>query len=514
MRSGFLCVLFLAAFSQPISSARILALMPYFGASHFFVFEPFFEELARRGHSLDVVSYVPRKTPIPNYRDISLKALLNESSSTVGFLDFQMFEGWLSANMATNLIGLWKLAEEYNEVHKIPEVVALANGTYDLVLVEMFNTYLFYGIAYKTGAPIIGLSSCSMLPWFSDSMAIPSQTAYVPNSLGGWPHEMNFFQRVINTVEYWLERVFHKLVIDRNAQTIAERYLGPLPPLSEIAANTSLLLLQSHFSFLGHSAFPPSVVEVGGINLKPIKPLAHDIDRLLNNSNGAIYFSMGSVLVGKSMSEKKKQMFVNVLAATGKTVLWKQEETIHNKPNNIITKPWFSQRDILQHPKIELFISHCGNLGLTEGVDAGVPVICLPMYGDQHRNARAAEMSGFSIFLNYQSLTEDTLRAAINEILTNKRYKETAKKVQAAFRDRPMSPLDTAVYWVEYVLKHGPVTRPRYTQLPPWQREGMDCIIINKNTDDRILEELEPYGDEVTEENSPIREAYLITVAT
>lgn len=75
----------------------------------------------------------------------------------------------------------------------------------------------------------------------------------------------------------------------------------------------------------------------------------------------------------------------------------------------------------LEHPKIELFISHCGNLGLTEGVDAGVPIICIPMYGDQHRNARVAEQKGFSVFLDYKSLTEDKLRSAINEMLTNKR---------------------------------------------------------------------------------------------
>ena len=75
---------------------------------------------------------------------------------------------------------------------------------------------------------------------------------------------------------------------------------------------------------------------------------------------------------------------------------------------------------LTEHPKVELFISHCGNLGLTEAVDAGVPVICIPMYGDQHRNANSAKNAGFSIFLNYKSITEEQIRFAINEILTNK----------------------------------------------------------------------------------------------
>nr|CAD7446400.1 unnamed protein product [Timema bartmani] len=37
---------------------------------------------------------------------------------------------------------------------------------------------------------------------------------------------------------------------------------------------------------------------------------------------------------------------------------------------------------------------------------------------------------------------------------SKKRFRESAKQVSRAFQDRPMSPMDTAIYWTEYVVRH------------------------------------------------------------
>lgn len=34
------------------------------------------------------------------------------------------------------------------------------------------------------------------------------------------------------------------------------------------------------------------------------------------------------------------------------------------------------------------------------------------------------------------------------------RYKKNAVDLSVRYKDRPMSPLDTAVYWTEYVIRH------------------------------------------------------------
>lgn len=39
-------------------------------------------------------------------------------------------------------------------------------------------------------------------------------------------------------------------------------------------------------------------------------------------------------------------------------------------------------------------------------------------------------------------------------MLTNSSYKSTVDKLSRLFRDRPMSPLQTAIFWIEYVIRH------------------------------------------------------------
>lgn len=51
-------------------------------------------------------------------------------------------------------------------------------------------------------------------------------------------------------------------------------------------------------------------------------------------------------------------------------------------------------------------------------------------------------------------MTVDILKNAINEVLTNKSYAENMQIRSKRFRDTPMKPLDTAIWWIEYILRH------------------------------------------------------------
>lgn len=49
------------------------------------------------------------------------------------------------------------------------------------------------------------------------------------------------------------------------------------------------------------------------------------------------------------------------------------------------------------------------------------------------------------------------MRFVLVEITFNNfcyRFAKNAKRISELYRDRPMSPLDTAVYWTEYVIRH------------------------------------------------------------
>ena len=66
---------------------------------------------------------------------------------------------------------------------------------------------------------------------------------------------------------------------------------------------------------------------------------------------------------------------------------------------------------------------------------------------------------------NTHCLTEVTLTQIRHEVNTSTlnekclllrfRYKQNAFTVSRTFRDRPMSPLNTVIFWTEYVIRHG-----------------------------------------------------------
>lgn len=65
-----------------------------------------------------------------------------------------------------------------------------------------------------------------------------------------------------------------------------------------------------------------------------------------------------------------------------------------------------------------------------------------------------AELLGWGAQVTYPNLTETSLSWALNEVLNNKKYKENVKEIAFRLTDQPQTPMDKAIFWVEYVLRH------------------------------------------------------------
>lgn len=74
------------------------------------------------------------------------------------------------------------------------------------------------------------------------------------------------------------------------------------------------------------------------------------------------------------------------------------------------------------HPNVKCYFGHGGLLGLTEGIQSGVPMILMPFYGDQYTNAAAAQTRGVAIILEYHDFIEEKkLRNVIDQIFNDTR---------------------------------------------------------------------------------------------
>ncbi|EFO18210.1 hypothetical protein LOAG_10286 [Loa loa] len=65
--------------------------------------------------------------------------------------------------------------------------------------------------------------------------------------------------------------------------------------------------------------------------------------------------------------------------------------------------------EVTDHHKLLAFVSHCGQNSLMESVSVGVPLICIPLFADQVRNAGTAKNRNVAIVLNKESLTANGL---------------------------------------------------------------------------------------------------------
>ncbi|KAJ4429514.1 hypothetical protein ANN_21683, partial [Periplaneta americana] len=106
------------------------------------------------------------------------------------------------------------------------------------------------------------------------------------------------------------------------------------------------------------------------------------------------------------------------------------------------------------HRNVRLFITHCGAQSLQEAVYHAVPLLGIPIFHDQVHHAKKIEHEGIGIRLLFNDLTKETLLNAINEILSDSRYKNNMKRMSAIAKDEPQTSIDKAVWWTEYVLRH------------------------------------------------------------
>lgn len=170
---------------------------------------------------------------------------------------------------------------------------------------------------------------------------------------------------------------------------------------------------------------------------------------------GAIFFSLGSNVQSVDLSSQKQSELLQVFSKLKQRVLWKWEgDSLTNKSDNVMIQKWFPQRAILAHPNVKLFISHCGLSSIYEAKYYGVPILAIPIFADQPVNAKVIENEGWSISINLPDLNASSFTEKLHEILSNQMYTEKIKFLSELYKDRPQHPMDTAIYWVEYIIRH------------------------------------------------------------
>ncbi|XP_037927687.1 UDP-glucosyltransferase 2 [Teleopsis dalmanni] len=459
-------LLFCAFQIQNVNSINILGLYTSHSPSHLIVHMSVAKALAEKGHNVTVVSSLEPKVTHKNINHIVIPA----PKEGMEALDKMMSEIAKKKNSifstVRDLLGSMSIMLELQfDAMKDKRFTALyenPDNKFDVVILGFFMNDFQLGVAARFKAPIIVEWTAASNDLIDRYVGNPPEISYVSSmsatTTPGVP--MTFLQRLKNV----FERIFFRGVelIINNLMRRYYRDLYPrenFPTYDEMKKNVSMIFTNSHFSEGLIRPNVPAVVEMGGIQIKDKPdPLPKDIDDLMNASkeNGAILFSLGSNLKSDFINPNTNKIIYNVLSKLKQNVIWKWEDLDNTpgKASNIIYKKWLPQDDILAHPNLKLFITHAGKGGIAEAQYHGVPMVALPCFADQSKNAEYMEQSGYGVQLDMLSLTEEALTKALQEVLSNPIYKKNINKFSELYRDRPMSAKQSVVYWTEYVARH------------------------------------------------------------
>jgi glucuronosyltransferase len=358
---------------------------------------------------------------------------------------------------------------------------------YDLLVIEgVFNDCALL-LAKALDLPFVYFNCMSPTPWLLDAVGSPLALDHFPHPGFSYTDQMSLWQRTVNALSGVMIVYFHRWVVMPTVDRVAANILGRnLTPVWDIEDRyLSLLMTNSHFSINYQFPMLPAVVQIGGLYCAPPKPLPEELESFVNASgdDGFIIVSFGSIVKGSQVPDGIRLLFLSTFARLNQRVIFKWEDQPGDNvsiPSNVKLLPWMPQQDLLGHPKIRLFINHGGLNSKQEAVYHGVPFIALPLFADQPINAQKAQDDGYAIKLDWDHLTEEILYDAIQRILTDPRYALRMKEVSALSRDEMTSPLERAIYWIEYVIRHqgAPHLRSASRQLSLHQRGFVDVMLV------------------------------------
>ncbi|XP_058804713.1 UDP-glycosyltransferase UGT5-like isoform X1 [Phymastichus coffea] len=483
MKVCFILLCTLAYCATLLDGYRILGIFPYNGKSHNVMFSALMKGLAKRGHQVDDITHFPVKDAGKTYNVVvnlngTLKSVVNSFTiDYVKLLDHDVAR-MIADDYGNAFCKLMDLPEMQKLIKNPPN-----NPPYDVVITEAFGSHCFMGFGHLLNVPVIAVSSSVEYPWVSQLIGSDDNPAYVCNALSSDFDKSSFFDRLWNTVSYHQTvHTFHKTSEKFQTDAMRKYLKTDTPNIRQVERSVALTLVNRHPVLYGAKPIAPSLVEVSGLHIEQseLRILTPKWKKYLDeSSDGVAYFTFGSLVLIESLPEKTiLDVYKSFAKITPIRVIMKiadKRKLPPGLPKNVYTSAWIPQQAVLSHPNVKVFITHGGLMGIQETLYFAVPIIGIPLFGDQHRNVAIFVEKNMGVKINFDNITTESLDEALNEVLKNPKYKKNAKIYSNLFKDRPMNATDTASFWIEYIIRNGPnVLRSPALELEWWQLHLLD----------------------------------------
>ncbi|GMR39560.1 hypothetical protein PMAYCL1PPCAC_09755, partial [Pristionchus mayeri] len=452
---------------------KILVYNVKFGHSHSVFLGNIADILSEEGHN--VTSLIPEIFPL--FADGTTKSKVVKIPVEQSTLDFYMqavegdfsfifsSDGWDKSKMLKQMPMLRHIFEQQcNYTLTFEKTIEdLKREKFDVIIAETFD-YCGIGLSHLLSPrSLITVSTTNIFDYLSYQIGQPLFPSHVPASFGSSVLPSSLSSRVDNLIAMFSSMWMFKEMEKPVERIFKHKFGDEFPDLGEIVANSSFTLTNSD-PFLD---FPKpmlrKVIEIGGIGVRKAKEIDEEWESILSSRPRTVLVSFGTVARAFLMPLKMKNALANAFSRfPDSTFAWKferpqEKDSFAAGVDNLILREWMPQNDLLQDDRVKGFLTHAGKGSFFEAASRGKSTLLVPIFGDQLRNAAAAEFVGFGKLFDKADLEDaNKIEDALREILEDEGRLAKVAEVKRVMDSRPFTPRELLVRHVEFAAKFGP----------------------------------------------------------
>ncbi|KAG7224547.1 hypothetical protein INR49_011299, partial [Caranx melampygus] len=397
--------------------------------------------------NMQKLSRLHRDQPIPPM-DQAIFWVQREGASALTFL--KMTKDFLS--MLSEAHSVWNeaLAQMFDNEKMVK---SLKDSKYDLVLTD---PAIAQGVLLAKYLKLPLVLNVRWIPGGEGHFAIaPTPLSYIPVPGSGLTDKMNFMQRVKNMFFYSIILFQQKFLLGPSYDAICAKYIEGGCEIISLLQEADIWLFRSNFVFDFPRPTMPNIVYIGGFQCKPAQPLPADLEEFVQGAgeHGVIIMTLGTLV--NALPKEVTDEIASVFARMPQKVIWRHKgDRPSTLGNNTLIVDWMPQKDLLGHPQIKVFVAHGGTNGVQEAIYHGVPVLGIPLFFDQYDNLLRLQERGAGKILQFADVNGRTFEQGLKEVLHQDSYRQNMQRLSRLHRDQPILPMDQAIFWVEYVMRH------------------------------------------------------------
>ncbi|ACO53580.1 egt [Euproctis pseudoconspersa nucleopolyhedrovirus] len=465
------------AMRRNVSAARILAVFPTPSYSHQSVFKVYVEALAERGHSIVVIK--PKLSQLDRDKHAHDNITVVDATLSERYLEQLFGESPIyrkrgiiadsSTVTARNYMNLAQMISRQLELPNVKKFIAansvitggstISHSTFDVLITEAFMDYSLVLSHLFGNLPVIQISSGHGLAENFETMgAVSRHPIYYPNMWRFKFGDLHLYE-LINEIYTELRlRSEFDLLAQKQSVLMKTQFGADTPDVNQLRNNVQLLFVNVHPVVDNNRPVPPSVQYLGGLHMHGarIRKLNDYVNEVLDNSTmGLVYVSFGTSVQANNIDNEFMDVLLDCFQRLPYNVVWKFDATTTRRlmPSNVYTQTWFDQYSLLNHKNVKAFVTQGGIQSIDEAIEALVPMVGLPVMGDQAFNVNRYAELGIMRALDTATVNANQLSRTIIDVVTDIKYRNNLRNLRHNIREQIVNPVHKAVWYTEHVIE-------------------------------------------------------------